>query len=99
MKRRLLYSLTLPRLGGLGFVALVAGVCIHVLTVFLAFRLSGFVSAGLSLVFPVAAQVYWIVEIWDRTGDFWSPFALICCIYLLLWVLICANRIHRRKRR
>jgi hypothetical protein len=98
MKRRMIYSLTLPRWGSLEFIALIAGVCVHVLTVFLAYRLGGFLSAGLSLVFPIAAQIYWVLEIWDRTDGFWSPFTLMCCAYLLVWVLICAKRIHRGLR-
>jgi len=98
MKRRSFYLLTLPRLGNLEFVALLGGVCLHLLTVFLAFRLSGFVGAGLSLLFPVAAQVYWIVELWDTTGKFWSPFTLMCLIYVTLWVLICIRHFKAGSR-
>jgi hypothetical protein len=82
-------SLDLPPCGAFSFG--------KALFLFLAYRLGGFLSAGLSLFFPIAVQI-WVLEIWDRTSAFWSQFALMCSIYFLLWVLICAKRIHGGKR-
>jgi hypothetical protein len=88
----ILRSLTLPRLSTAGFVLLWAGVAVHVLTVFLAFRVADFLSASLSALFPGAAQVYWVVALWQRSGTFWHPFTIACAAYLALWLILSLAR-------
>ena len=95
MRRRLRYAIALPRMRTIEYIALLAGVCLHVLTIYLGFRLLGFLGAGLSLFFPVAAQVYWVVELWNRTETFWNPFTIICLAYLLLLIVICVGRLSK----
>jgi hypothetical protein len=33
---------------------------------------------ALSLFFPVAAQIYWIIDIWQRIGILWNFLTLTC---------------------
>lgn len=95
MQRRLRYMLSRPRTGTIEYVALIAGCGLHLLTVFVAFHLQGFLGAGLSFLFPVAAQVYWIVDLWERSGVFWNVFTLICAAYVLLWAVVIVRHLLR----
>ena len=62
----------LPRLGTARYVLLWSGVAIHLLTIYVGWRLGGWLSAGLSAVFPFAAQAYWILHIWEETDIFFQ---------------------------
>ena len=85
----------MPRLGTARFVLLWTGLAIHLLTVYTALRLYGWLEAGLSLVFPFAAQVYWIVDLWERTGVFWNFLTIICLAYAAGWLaIVCLKQRH-----
>jgi hypothetical protein len=85
----------MPRLGTARFVLLWTGLAIHLLTVYTALRLYGWLEAGLSLVFPFAAQVYWIVDLWERTGVFWNFLTIICLAYAAGWLaIVCLEQRH-----
>jgi hypothetical protein len=86
------YAITMPRVGTIEYVVLLASVGVHILTAFLGFRLEGFIGAGLSLLFPFAAQAYWIIDLWYRTGNFWNPFTIMLATYVLLWAILVAKR-------
>ena len=77
----------MPRLRTSRFVLLWTGAAIHIITVYLAFILSGWLAAGLSALFPIAAQVYWIVDLWRTTGTFWHGLSFVCAAYCVLWAV------------
>ena len=90
----LLRKALLPKLNTSACVLFWTTVALHLFTVFIAVRLGGWLSGGLSLVFPAAAQVYWIVELWQRTGHFLNFFTLICLGYLGLWIFPVVKRVR-----
>jgi hypothetical protein len=90
----LLRKALLPKLGTSSCVLFWTTVAVHLFTVFIAVRLGGLVSGGLSFVFPVAAQVYWILELWQITGQFMNFFTLICLVYLGLWIFPVVKRLQ-----
>ncbi len=94
MRRKTRYAITLPRVGTLEYVALLSAIGVHLVTVFLGVRLGGFLGGGLSLLFPFAAQAYWIIELWNRTGNFWNPFSIMCALYVALLVVLCVKRLR-----
>jgi hypothetical protein len=96
MRRKTRYAITLPRVGTLEYAVLLASIGVHVLTVFLGARLEGFLGGCLSLLFPFAAQAYWIVELWNRTGNFWNPFTIMCALYVALLALLCIKRLRKK---
>jgi hypothetical protein len=89
----------LPRLSTSAYALLWAGVALHLFTVFVAIRLGGWLSGGLSLLFPVAAQAYWILEIWDLTGRFMNFMTAICMAYVGMWLIIPLQRVRARSFR
>ena len=94
MRRSWRRLLAIPRLGTARFVLLWTGLAIHLLTVYTALRLYGWLEAGLSLLFPFAAQIYWILELWERTGVFWNVLTILCFLYCAAW--LAAAWIERR---
>src|SRR5687768_7163302 len=78
----------LPRLGTARYVLLWSGVAIHLLTIYVGWRLGGWLSAGLSAVFPFAAQAYWILHIWEETDIFFNFLTIVCLGYAVLWLAV-----------
>ena len=62
------------------------GVFIHISTVLMAFRIAGGLSALITLVFPIISEVYWLIDIWHGTGQFFNLYTFIIGGYLLLWI-------------
>lgn len=89
MSTPLLYKVCMPRLKTPSFIVLWAGAALHLLTVYVAANVSGWISAALSLVFPVAAQVYWILELWQRTGVLVNFLTVACVAYIVAWLVFC----------
>ena len=85
--RSLIGYVALPRLGTARYVLLWSGIAIHLLTIYVGWMLGGWWSAGLSAVFPFAAEVYWILHIWQRTGLFLSFLTISCLVYAFLWLV------------
>ena len=77
----------MPRLRMTRFILVWSGIAIHLLTIYVAIMLGGWLDAGLSLIFPFAAEVYWIVDIWQKTGVFWHFLTLICFAYAAAWLI------------
>jgi hypothetical protein len=90
--RSVIHYLAMPRLRTARFCLLWLGIGLHLLTVFTAYRLGGWLEAGLSFLFPIAAQVYWILDIWERTGTFFNYLTLLCLSYALAWPLCALMR-------
>jgi len=67
-------------LGGLGMV-------IHVITIIIAFKASGLLSAIISACVPVLAQIYWLYKIWSFSGVFFNWYTIMIIAYLGVWVL------------
>jgi hypothetical protein len=92
--RSLIGRLALPQLGTTGYILLCSGIAIHFLTIYVGWRLGGWWSAGLSAMFPFAAQAYWILDIWQRTGIFLSFLTISCLAYALLWLAVACFRLR-----
>jgi hypothetical protein len=88
----------MPKLRTARFVLVWTGIAIHLLTIYVAYRLGGWLEAGLSLLFPFAAQVYWIVDIWRETGGFWHFLTLICLAYIAAWLIAALIRRPAKRR-
>ena len=84
----LLRRLCMPRLRTSSFILLWAGTAIHLFTVYIAAASTAdWISAGLSFVFPVAAEVYWVMEAWQSTGVFLNILSLACFAYVAAGLL------------
>ena len=66
----------------------ILGAIIHVWTIVIAFAASGLFAAVLSLVFPVLAQLYWGLMIWNMTGTLWNYYCLALIAYVGLFMVI-----------
>jgi len=88
----LLHKLSMPRLGTSAFLLFWASVALHLFTVCVAAGLSDWTSTALSLVFPVAAQVYWVFALWELTGAFMNFLTLACFAYTAVWLVIAPIR-------
>lgn len=69
------------------FVVMFGGVAIHLMTVLVAYQVSGFGSAFLAFMFPVGATIYWIVKLFNMTGHFFSDLAVAVTVYLSMIVI------------
>jgi hypothetical protein len=78
-----------------GFVAGILFVGIHIFTVYLAY-LSGLPQMLLTLIFPIGAQIYWVLHIWRLTGTFLNVLTGLCLIWVL--VLVSALILSRASR-
>jgi hypothetical protein len=77
----------MPRVRTSSFILLWAGIAVHLFTVFIAVASTAdWISAGLSFVFPVAAEVYWVIEAWHSTGVFLNILSLACFAYVAAWL-------------
>lgn len=65
----------------------ILGIIIHVLTIVIAFLSGGIISATLSLILPVLAQLYWGFRIWSATGTFFNLYCLALAGYVVLWIV------------
>jgi hypothetical protein len=83
----LLRRLCMPRLRTSSFILLWAGTAIHLFTVCIAASIDGCLSAGLSLVFPVTAQVYWMLKLWQSSGTYLNFFTMTCLVYFAAWLV------------
>ena len=86
--RWLIGYVALPRLGTARYILLWSGTAIHLLTIYVGWKLGGWLSAGLSAVFPFAAQIYWILHIWEETGIFLNFLTIVCLAYTVLWLAV-----------
>jgi hypothetical protein len=68
-----------------GFGVWILSLGIYLLTLYIAY-LSGFVQMLLTLIFPVAAQIYWIFNIWYLTGTFLNTLTVLCLVWVVLLI-------------
>ena len=66
----------------------ILGAVIHIWTILVAFLASGLFAAVLSLIFPVLAQLYWGIRIWNATGTLWNNYCLAVIAYVALWIVV-----------
>jgi len=59
-----------------------AGLALHVYTILVAFKFSGFLAAILSFIFPIIAQIYWFVATWVKTESLINPYTFYVLVYL-----------------
>ena len=60
----------------------VAAIALHVYTMLVAFKFSGFIAAAITFIFPYISQVYWVWKTWEITGNFINPFSFYVFVYL-----------------
>ncbi len=64
------------------------GAALHLLTVYVAYQSVGFFWAAITFMFPVVAEIYWVIAIWAETGVFLNLYTMACLVYLGIWVVI-----------
>ncbi|PKN35613.1 MAG: hypothetical protein CVU61_01980 [Deltaproteobacteria bacterium HGW-Deltaproteobacteria-19] len=75
-------------LGGVSRLAIAGlGIVIHGITVIIAYKFAGLLSAIVSIFFPVLAQAYWVYKIWAISGVFLNWYTIMIIVYLGLWVI------------
>jgi hypothetical protein len=77
----------MTKLFGFMFVFLkLAGVALHLFTVYVAYRLAGGLGAFLTLFLPGISETYWAVRLWASIG-FLNWFTVACIAYVLVYLL------------
>lgn len=59
-----------------------SGICLHLYTIFTAYKVSGFIAAAIALVVPVLAQIYWVFAAWNKTGEFVNGYSFFVFVYI-----------------
>lgn len=65
----------------------VAGVALHLYTILVAFKVSGFIAAGLALVLPFFAEAYWFIAFWWKMGTVLNGYSFYVLLYVI-WFII-----------
>lgn len=63
-----------------------AGGCLHLYTVLIAYFWSGFWGAVITFIFPVISTIYWFVKMWNAAGTFWNFY----CVVVSSWTIVFA---------
>jgi hypothetical protein len=85
---RVLHGISMSLLSMSMMLKVLLGLLVHGLAIYIAWDLSGFLAAFLTLIFPVIGEVYWIYQLWSHTGHFWSILAIGCAAYIGVWVAL-----------
>lgn len=70
-----------------GLMGMIGSLAVHVYTILIAYKLSGFMAAITSFCFPVGSQIYWFIHIWSETGQFINRFSFPVLQLLGIYVL------------
>lgn len=62
-------------------VASILGLVVHVLTIVIAFSVSGLFAAILTLIFPVLSEIYWFLKVGSNVG-----FGTTYCVSIMAYV-------------
>jgi len=62
-------------------VASILGLIVHVLTIVIAFSVSGLFAAILTLIFPVLSEIYWFLKVGSNVG-----FGTTYCVSIMTYV-------------
>lgn len=74
--------------GGLTGLALyVFGGIIHIVTIYIAFKISGILAAIFTGGLPVISQIYWAIKLWTLSGVFFNLFTAALIIYIGIFIL------------
>jgi hypothetical protein len=65
----------------------VLGIGLHLWTIIIALVNSGFLAAGVTLIFPALSELYWGFEVWKASGTLFNPYDLSLAAYVALFVL------------
>lgn len=79
-----------------GFVAIILFFCIHLLALFIAYP-NGLAQMLLTLILPIVAEVYWIIQIRDETGTFSNALTVLCLIWIILVIATFASSLVSRE--
>jgi len=72
----------------LGVINWISALFLHVLTIILAYKVSGIFAAIVSLVLPVVSTVFWFFVMWWKTGEaFNSHYGHWVGVFLLYFVI------------
>jgi uncharacterized RDD family membrane protein YckC len=86
--RRVLLGVATAIAGLSMLVKILLGAAVHLLTVSIAYNLSGMFAAFLTFVFPGVSQMVWIAIIWHSTGTFWNLLTAACAAYVVSIVVM-----------
>lgn len=74
---------------GLGYLVMGGlGLLIHVLTILIAFSVSGIIGAIISLMLPLISQIFWFIKMWSVAGTILNPYCIIILAYIGSWIVI-----------
>ena len=87
MIRKIIFG-TSTGIAGLIYLAIqFGGLALHLYTTYIAFKISGFISAFLTFIFPPLSELYWVWRFWNGTGEFFNPYTQWVAAYLILFVV------------
>ncbi len=66
----------------------ILGLVIHVWTIVIAFIASGLIGAVITLIFPVLAQIYWFIKVWNMAGSVMNMYCLAIIAYIVCWIIM-----------
>jgi hypothetical protein len=72
VQNKQLLSMSASVYGGVSYLSLVA---FHLYTTYTAYTLAGLVIAFVTLVTPPLSDIFWLIRIWNLTGDFFNLFS------------------------
>lgn len=79
---------TIGVLGILLIIMNILGVLIHLFTVLMAYEVSGFIMAAVTLAMPVFAELFWFVRVWIIREEFLNPYTMGILVYLSAYILM-----------
>jgi len=85
---RVLHGISISLLSMSMMLKVILGTLVHFFAIYIAWNISGFWAAVLTLIFPVMGEAYWIYQIWSHTGMFWSALAIGCASYIGIWIVL-----------
>tara|TARA_B100000963_G_scaffold182744_1_gene158867 strand:- start:578 stop:898 length:321 start_codon:yes stop_codon:yes gene_type:complete len=87
MLRKFIFGTSAGLAGIIYLVIQLGGLAIHLYTTYLAFQVSGIISAIITFVFPPISELFWIWRFWSLTGEFFNFYTQWICFYLLVLVV------------
>ena len=59
----------------------------HLYTAFIAFEMAGFISAVITLGFPLGSELYWFWHIWHETGQLFNRYTSLGLLLVIFFVI------------
>ena len=65
----------------------ISGISLHLYTILVAYKVSGFISALIALSLPFITQVYWVIKMWHITDHFINGYSFYVFIYIVYFII------------